>query len=78
MTYQDFRHYSVAMETELDSLDEKISHLVQLCHRLRNDNNELRQHLATAQNQNKQLAEKIQSARHRLESLLSRIPEDGD
>jgi cell division protein ZapB len=66
------------MEAELDTLDEKISQLVHLCHRLRNDNNELRQHLAAAQNQNKQLTEKIESARHRLESLLSRIPEDGD
>jgi cell division protein ZapB len=66
------------MEAELDTLDEKISQLVQLCHRLRNDNNELRQHLAAAHNQNKQLMEKIESARHRLESLLSRIPGDED
>ena len=66
------------MEAELNSLDEKISQLVQLCHRLRNDNNELRQDLAAAQNQNKQLTEKIESARQRLESLLSRIPEEGD
>lgn len=78
MTFQDFRHYSVAMEAELDTLDERISQLVQLCHRLRNDNNELRQELAAAQNQNKQLTEKIESARQRLEMLLSRIPEDGD
>jgi cell division protein ZapB len=66
------------MEAELDTLDERISQLVQLCHRLRNDNNELRQELAAAQNQNKQLTEKIESARQRLEMLLSRIPEDGD
>ena len=66
MTYQDFRHYSVAMEAELNTLDDKLSQLVQLCHRLRNDNNELRQDLAAAQNQNKQLTEKIESARQRL------------
>jgi cell division protein ZapB len=66
------------MEAELNTLDDKLSQLVQLCHRLRNDNNELRQELAAAQNQNKQLTEKIESARQRLETLLSRIPEDGD
>ncbi len=66
------------MEAELSTLDDKLSQLVQLCHRLRNDNNELRQQLAAAQNQNKQLTDKIESARQRLEALLSRIPEDAD
>ena len=66
------------MEAELNTLDDKLSQLVQLCHRLRNDNNELRQDLAAAQNQNKQLTDKIESARQRLENLLSRIPEDAD
>ena len=65
------------MEAELDVLDAKLTQLVQLCHRLRKDNNELRQQLAATQNQNKQLVEKIEGARHRLEVLLSRIPEDG-
>lgn len=65
------------MEAELSTLDQKITQLVQLCHRLRTDNSELRQQLAAAQNQNKQLTEKIEAARQRLESLLSRIPENG-
>ena len=65
------------MEAELDSLDEKINQLVQLCHRLRRDNHELRQQLAAATNESKQLNEKIETARARLEGLLSRLPEDG-
>lgn len=65
------------MEAELNTLDEKISQLVQVCHRLRADNNELRQQLVAALNQNKHLTEKIESARTRLEGLLSRIPADG-
>jgi cell division protein ZapB len=65
------------MEAELDSLDEKINQLVQLCHRLRTDNHELRQQLAAAQNESKQLADKIETARVRLENLLTRLPEDG-
>ncbi|HEU5283277.1 MAG TPA: hypothetical protein VFU53_05665 [Burkholderiales bacterium] len=66
----------MTMEAELNSLDDKISQLVQLCHRLRTNNSELRQQLAAAQNQSKQLTEKIEAARQRLESLLSRMPED--
>jgi cell division protein ZapB len=66
------------MEAELDSLDAKLNQLVQLCHRLRQDNHELRQQLAAAQNESKQLTEKIGTARARLESLLSRLPEDGE
>lgn len=64
------------MEAELDVLDEKLTQLVQLCHRLRNDNHELRQQLAEAQNQNKQLSGKMEVARSRLETLLHRIPVD--
>ena len=60
------------VEAELDSLDEKISQLVKLCHRLRTDNQELRQELAAAQSANKQLSEKIAAARTRLETLLTR------
>ena len=64
------------VEAELDILDEKISQLLKLCHRLRTDNHELRQQLAAAQNASKQLNEKIANARARLETLLTRLPED--
>ncbi len=76
LTPQDFDHYSVAMEAELDSLEARITQLVQVCHRLRSDNTELRQQLTAVQNQNQQLTAKIEAARQRLEGLLSRIPED--
>jgi cell division protein ZapB len=77
LTCRDFGHYSVPMEAELDVLEAKLTQLVQLCHHLRKDNSELRQQLVATQNQNKQLTDKIEGARHRLELLLSRIPEDG-
>ncbi len=66
----------MAVEAELDILDDKLSQLVQLCHRLRSDNQDLRQQLAAAQSANKQLNEKIALARTRLETLLSRLPEE--
>lgn len=64
------------MDAELRSLEEKINQFVTLCQRLRTDNHELRQLLAHAQNENKQLNDKIGDAKTRLESLLTQIPEE--
>ncbi|HYK13313.1 MAG TPA: hypothetical protein VEW70_04975 [Burkholderiales bacterium] len=64
------------MDVELKSLEDKINQFVTLCQRLRLDNHELRQQLASAHNDNKQLNEKIGDAKTRLESLLAQIPEE--
>jgi cell division protein ZapB len=66
------------MEAELDALDDKISQLVQLTQKLRRDNTQLRQQLATAQDENKRLAEKVNSAKVRVETLLTQIPDDAE
>lgn len=64
------------MDAELKSLEAKINQFVALCQRLRADNQQLRQQLVTAQNQRKQLSEKIGDAQTRLETVLTLIPED--
>jgi cell division protein ZapB len=64
------------MEAELKSLEAKLQQFAELCQRLRIDNQQLRQELASALNDNKQLAEKISGATSRLESLLNQIPEE--
>lgn len=64
------------MEAELKSLEQKIRQVVELCQRLRGDNQQLRQQLASALNENKQLADKIDNATVRLENLLAQIPEE--
>ena len=64
------------METELRSLEQKLNQFVELCQRLRTDNQQLRQELASALNQNKQLTEKIGTASDRLETLLLQLPEE--
>lgn len=64
------------MEAELKSLEQKINQFVELCQRLRGDNQQLRQQLAAALNENRQLEEKISNATSRLENLLNQIPED--
>jgi cell division protein ZapB len=66
------------MDAELKSLEGKIEQFVEVCHRLRDDNQQLRQQLASAVNQCKRLEEKINSATLRLETLLSQMPAQDD
>jgi cell division protein ZapB len=63
------------MDDQIQSLEDKINQFVSLCQRLRQDNHELRQQLASSQNENKQLGEKISDAKTRLEALLTQIPD---
>ena len=64
------------MEAELKSLEQKIHQFVELCQRLRSDNQQLRQQLASALSENKQLHDKISNATARLENILAHIPEE--
>jgi cell division protein ZapB len=64
------------MESELKSLENKLGQVVELCQRLRTDNQQLRQQLASVLSENKQLTEKIDTASDRLETLLEQLPED--
>jgi len=78
LTLLSFCHYSVLMEAELKSLDEKITQLAKLCQKLRGDNSHLRQQLASAQNENKRLSDKVSAAKTRLEALLNQIPDGAE
>jgi len=62
------------VEAEFTSLESKVAQFVSLCERLRTENVELRRQLAAAQTDAKRLHEKIDGAKARLESLLSRLP----
>ena len=63
------------MESELDTLEEKIAQFVRLCQQLRTENIQLRQQLAVTTSHNRLLVEKMGAAASRLEILLTRIPE---
>jgi cell division protein ZapB len=63
------------VETEFDSLEAKVAQFVGICERLRAENHDLRQQLASARNDAKRLSERIEGARSRLEHLLARIPD---
>ena len=77
LTTLDFPKYIGRMDAELKALEERIGLLVSLTERLRTENGDLRQQVATAQTENRQLREKVDAARDRLASLLERIPQDG-
>ena len=62
------------MESEFNSLEEKVTQFVSLCERLRAENNDLRRELAAARSDAKRLHDKIDTARARLEGLLARLP----
>ena len=74
LTQQGFPNYSELMDSELNSLEEKINQFVRLCQQLRLENIQLRQQLASTASENKHLAEKISAATDRLEALLTQIP----
>jgi cell division protein ZapB len=63
------------VDAEFASLEAKVAQFVSLCERLRAENIELRQQLASAQNDAKRLNERIDSARSRLEQLIARLPD---
>lgn len=70
----DLQHSS-GVDAEFNSLDAKVAQFVGLCERLRAENHDLRQQLATAKNDAKRLNERIEGAKVKLESLLARLPD---
>jgi cell division protein ZapB len=66
------------MDSELKALEGKLGQFVELCQKLRADNQQLRQQLASAVSESKRLEEKINTATSRLESLLSQMPAEDD
>jgi cell division protein ZapB len=63
------------MDAELTALEEKIRQAVALCKQLREENRDLQLRLITLASDKSRLAEKVDAARARLETLLEQIPE---
>lgn len=64
------------MEADLKALEDKLKQLIALCQSLRDENLELRQNLAQAQDDVKQLKDNMLQAGTRLEAILQRLPEE--
>ena len=67
--------HSSGVDAEFNSLEAKVAQFVGLCERLRAENHDLRQQLATARNDAHRLNERIEGAKVKLESLLARLPD---
>ena len=67
--------HSSGVDAEFNSLDAKVAQFVGLCERLRAENHDLRQQLASAKNDAKRLSERIEGAKVKLENLLARLPD---
>jgi cell division protein ZapB len=67
--------HSLGVDAEFNSLEAKVAQFVGLCERLRAENHDLRQQLASARNDAKRLNERIEGAKVKLESLLARMPD---
>ena len=63
------------MESDLKALEDKLTQLIKLSQQLRSENMELRQDLAQAQDDVKQLKDNMTLASTKLESLIGRLPE---
>jgi cell division protein ZapB len=63
------------MQSELDALDQKLAQLVQLSQRLRAENMQLRQEVASALSQQRKSQDRVNEATERLERLLAQLPE---
>jgi cell division protein ZapB len=63
------------MVNELNALESKVGQVVSLCRTLRVENNLLRQQLATADAEKQGLAERMETARRRIEQLVHQLPE---
>ena len=64
------------MDAELKALEGKVTQFVEFCQRLRADNQQLRQQLASAVDESKRLEEKIHAASDRLEGILTHLPDE--
>ena len=62
------------MESEIQSLEERVRQAADLCKRLRAENVDLRQRVAILENDTRRLQGKIDAAAQRLETLIKGIP----
>jgi cell division protein ZapB len=63
------------MVNELNMLESKIAQVVSLCASLRAENAQLKEQLAAAESSNKDLSDRMESARGRLEQIVRQLPE---
>lgn len=76
MTIIDFLNYSGCMEADLNSLEDKVVKLINLCNGLRDENIQLRQEVTRLHQDTQILKQNMSLASLQLEQLLKTLPEE--
>ncbi|MEW5788763.1 MAG: hypothetical protein AB1899_13000 [Pseudomonadota bacterium] len=63
------------MQAELDTLETKLAQMLERYQAMREETLKLRQQMVILENSNRQLTDRLEEARQRMESLLNRIPD---
>ncbi|MBA2351038.1 MAG: hypothetical protein M3Q32_01010 [Pseudomonadota bacterium] len=63
------------MDNELSALEDRISEVAEVCRQLRAENARLKEQIAAADLDKKRLAQNMETARSRLETLLRQMPQ---
>ena len=63
------------MDGEVTSLERKLDEFLSRFQKLREENHSLRQRVSGLEGENRNLTDKMQTARVRLEALMDRLPE---
>jgi len=63
------------MQAQLDTLENKITQLLERFQALRVENLKLRQHVVSLESDNKALNERLEEVRVRMDTLYNRIPD---
>ena len=63
------------MIKELTTLERKVAEVSALCRALRNENDELRQQVENSEKERRNMAERLEQARTRIEQLIQQLPE---
>ena len=64
------------MNAPLASLEQKVEQIVALCESLRAENHRLRDRVGALEGEKQALAERMTTARTRLEGLMDKLPEE--
>jgi cell division protein ZapB len=75
LTRRAFFRYIALMEADILRVEEKLAHFVTLFQRLREENNDLRQTIASKSDEAKRLSEKLDQAKTRIEALVAQMPD---
>jgi cell division protein ZapB len=64
------------MNEALGGLEDKVTQVIALCDSLRAENHKLRDRIGMLEDEKQDLAERMSSARERLEALMDKLPAD--